>query len=179
MEYQKLMQKGFPIQINYEKLLSAYDFVGDKTISKQTENLGVLLHSIGLKENEFKFGRTLIFIRSIKSKLLELIRHPTRAEVMKVEAIYKEKKAELEISKAKAEENRITSQQDTINERETGKFGEQKLEKCSKQATILSDTNIQINENNEKELWSPVKGLKKSGASSEREKKPSYDFRFD
>lgn len=82
------MQKGFPNNIEYENLISTYDFV-------DTKNLKVLLSCIGLKENDFELGLTRVFLRPIKSSMLNMILQPSADEILKIKGEFEIKLADL------------------------------------------------------------------------------------
>lgn len=83
VEYQKLMQEGFPVRMSYEKLLLAYGL--SKKFSSCSDHLDTVLRSICLHRNDYKIGSNMIFLRPVKN--LDAILHPTRDMLAKVENV--------------------------------------------------------------------------------------------
>lgn len=76
-EYQKLMQEGFPIQIESKNIWISFGLAGRKLLQRMFyEDLGTLLRSTGLRQADFKVGKNKKNFRPVKN--LQAILQPNQ-----------------------------------------------------------------------------------------------------
>lgn len=195
VEYQQLLQKGFPFNIKYENLISTYSFFDQSTFEERSKNLGVLLNCIGIKQKDFKLGLTRIFFRSIKSSLLKMIQQPSTAEILRIKKEFKTKLAELV---AQEEAARVAQEAARVAQEEATRLAQKEAKVAHEEANVVEEAAVsnlellekrnnhrQLNENKvEDRKLSQVKESKTGRQQTkkqqtDREQMPTHNSRFD
>lgn len=106
VEYLKLLQEGYPIQMESKHLLTLYEIFGKKEMQNSSfELLTILLRSTGLHRIDFKIGKTQVFFRPIRN--LDAVLHPSQDMIRKTKEIFEHKLAIPEMWKRLTKKLRI------------------------------------------------------------------------